>query len=158
MANISFARVLVAAKGFRARSKNCRTVTRNAVERAMRHATRNRRIKHRNFRASWIHSINAGARDCGTNYSYLMHAFKAENIGLNRRMLSMLAQTEPLTFKAVVHHTVRASQARPNFRQLPVVKNHHDFGLVVSNIVAETVPRGKIALRVKPRRNVANYY
>jgi large subunit ribosomal protein L20 len=158
MANISFARVLQAAKGFSARSKNCRTVARNAVERAMRHSYRNRRIKARNFRASWIQAINAGARDAGTNYSYFINALKHENIGLNRRMLSTLAQTEPLTFKAITHHVVRETQAVTGYRQLPVVKTHQDFGLLVSNIVTETIPRGKIAAIHKPRRSVANYY
>lgn len=158
MANISFVRVLAAAKGFRARSKNCRTVARNAVERAMRHSQRNRKLKARNFRASWIQSINAAARDAGTNYSYFMAAAKHENIGLNRRMLSILAQTEPLTFKAITHHVVRQTQAVTGYRELPVIKTHQDFGLLVSNIVTETVPVGKIALKRKPRRAVANYY
>ena len=158
MANISFARVLAAAKGFKARSKNCRTVARNAVERAMRHSQRNRKIKARNFRASWISAINAGARDAGTNYSYLMAALKHQNVTINRRMLSMLAQTEPLTFKAIVHHSIRQTQAIVGYRQLPVIKNHQDFGLLVSNIVTETIPRGKTPFTIKARRNVANYY
>lgn len=158
MANLSWTRVFAKAKGFRARSKNCATVARNAVERGMRHAQRNRKIKARNFKQSWIHSINAGARDVGTNYSYLMYGLKNQNIALNRRMLSMLAQTEPLTFKAITHHVIRETQAIPGFRALPAVKDHYDFGLKVSNIVAETVPQGKISLQNKARRSVANYY
>lgn len=158
MANLSFVRVLARAKGFAARSKNCRTVARNAVERSMRHETRNRKLKHRNFKASWIRAINAGARDAGTNYSYLMHAFSHQNIGLNRRMLSTLAQTEPLTFKAMAHHVIRQTQATPGFRPLPVIKTHQDHGLLVSNVVAETIPKGKLPFIPKARRRVANYY
>lgn len=158
MANISFARVLQAAKGFHARSKNCRTIARNAVERAMRHSSRNRKIKARNFRRSWIQSINAAARDAGTNYSYLMAALKHQNVQINRRMLSMLAQTEPLTFKGIVHHAVRQTQSIIGYRQLPVIKNHQDFGLLVTNIVTETIPRGKLPVHHKARRSVANYY
>lgn len=158
MANLSWARVFQAAKGFRARSKNCATVTRNAVERSMRHAQRNRKIKHRNFKQSWIAHINSGARENGTNYSYLMYALNHQKVGMNRRMLSMLAETEPLTFKALTHHAIRQTQAIPGFRPLPVIKDRFDYGLLVTNIVTETIPKGKIPATHKARRSVANYY
>ena len=62
-------RVLKQAKGFFGRRKNVWTVAKNAVEKAMVYAYRDRKQNKRNFRALWITRINAGARLHGMSYS-----------------------------------------------------------------------------------------
>lgn len=90
------------AKGFFGRRKNVWTVAKNAVEKAMLYAYRDRKTKKRNFRALWITRINAGARIHGMSYSQFMGKVKANNIQLNRKVLADLAANNPNAFKAVV--------------------------------------------------------
>ena len=90
------------AKGYFGRRKNVWTVAKNAVEKAMVYAYRDRRTKKRNFRSLWIARINAGAREHGMSYSEFMGKMKANNIELNRKVLADLAMNHPDAFKAVV--------------------------------------------------------
>ena len=90
------------AKGFFGRRKNVWTVAKNAVEKAMLYAYRDRKTKKRNFSALWITRINAGARIHGMSYSQFMGKVKANNIQLNRKVLADLAANSPDAFKAVV--------------------------------------------------------
>jgi large subunit ribosomal protein L20 len=90
------------AKGYFGRRKNVWTVAKNAVEKALVYAYRDRRNKKRNFRALWITRINAGARMHGLSYSQFMGALKKNNIDLNRKVLADLAMNEPEAFKAIV--------------------------------------------------------
>ncbi len=90
------------AKGYFGRRKNVWTVAKNAVEKAMVYAYRDRRTKKRNFRSLWIARINAGARMHGMSYSEFMGKVKANNIDLNRKVLADLAMNHPEAFKAVV--------------------------------------------------------
>ncbi|NER09062.1 LSU ribosomal protein L20P [Muriicola jejuensis] len=95
-------KVLKQAKGYFGRRKNVWTVAKNAVEKAMVYAYRDRRNKKRNFRSLWIARINAGARMHGMSYSQFMGKAKAHNIELNRKVLADLAMNHPEAFKAVV--------------------------------------------------------
>ena len=89
------------AKGYYGRRKNVWTVAKNAVEKAMTYAYRDRRNKKRNFRALWITRINAGARMHGMSYSEFMGKVKAHDIELNRKVLADLAMNHPEAFKAI---------------------------------------------------------
>ena len=95
-------KVLKQAKGYFGRRKNVWTVAKNAVDKAMLYAYRDRKTKKRNFRSLWIARINAGARLNGMSYSQLMGGLKAKNIDLNRKVLADLAMNHPEAFKAVV--------------------------------------------------------
>lgn len=90
------------AKGYFGRRKNVWTVAKNAVEKGLQYAYRDRRQKKRNFRALWIQRINAGARANGMSYSQFMGKVKTANIDLNRKVLADLAMNHPEAFKAVV--------------------------------------------------------
>ena len=90
------------AKGYFGRRKNVWTVAKNAVEKALGYAYRDRRAKKRNFRALWITRINAGARIHGMSYSQLMGKLHAHSIELNRKVLADLAMNHPEAFKSVV--------------------------------------------------------
>ena len=95
-------KILKQAKGYFGRRKNVYTVAKNAVEKAMLYAYRDRKNNKRNFRSLWIMRINAGARQYGMSYSQFMGKLKANNIELNRKVLADLAMNNPETFKAVV--------------------------------------------------------
>ncbi len=114
-----------AKRGFKARRRRNRVLNqtegyflgrknrfRQAVE-VLRHAWEygyiSRRLKKRDFRRLWIARINAAARTEGTTYSRLVAGLKRANIGLDRKILSDLAISDPATFKAVV---VAAAPAR----------------------------------------------
>ena len=96
-------RVLKQAKGFFGRRKNVWTVAKNAVEKAMCYAYRDRKQKKRNFRALWIMRINAGARQYGMSYSQFMGKVKANNIELNRKVLADLGMNHSEAFAAIVN-------------------------------------------------------
>ena len=95
-------KILKLAKGYFGRRKNVWTVAKNAVEKALLYAYRDRRNKKRSFRALWITRINAGARLHGMSYSQFMGKLNANNIALNRKVLADLAMNHPEAFKAVV--------------------------------------------------------
>ena len=95
-------KILKQAKGFFGRRKNVWTVAKNAVDKAMLYAYRDRKTKKRNFRALWIARINAAARLNGMSYSQFMGKVKENDIQLNRKVLADLAMNHPEAFKAVV--------------------------------------------------------
>ena len=95
-------KILKQAKGYFGRRKNVWTIAKNAVEKAMLYAYRDRRTKKRNLRSLWIARINAGAREHGMSYSQFMGKIKSNNIDLNRKVLADLAMNNPQAFKAIV--------------------------------------------------------
>jgi len=95
-------KILKAAKGYFGRRKNVYTVAKNAVEKAMSYAYRDRKNNKRNFRSLWVMRINAGARLHGMSYSQFMGKVKANNIELNRKVLADLAMNNSEAFKAIV--------------------------------------------------------
>jgi large subunit ribosomal protein L20 len=95
-------KILKAAKGYFGRRKNVYTVAKNAVEKAMSYAYRDRKNNKRNFRSLWVMRINAAARLHGMSYSQFMGKVKANKIELNRKVLADLAMNNPEAFKAIV--------------------------------------------------------
>ncbi|MAN29208.1 MULTISPECIES: 50S ribosomal protein L20 [Mesonia] len=95
-------KIMKQAKGYFGRRKNVWTVAKNAVEKAMLYAYRDRKAKKRNFRTLWITRINAAARLNGMSYSQFMGKVKANDIELNRKVLADLAMNHPDAFKAIV--------------------------------------------------------
>lgn len=95
-------KILKLAKGFYGRRKNVWTVAKNAVEKALVYAYRDRKAKKRDFRGLWIQRINAGARQYGMSYSVFIGALNKSGIELNRKVLADLAMNHPAAFKAVV--------------------------------------------------------
>ncbi len=97
-------KVIKAAKGYYgARSRNFRTAT-QAVDKANQYATRDRKIRKRNFRALWIQRINAAVRlnDENLNYSKFINGLTLAGIEVDRKVLADLAVHEPEAFTAVV--------------------------------------------------------
>ena len=95
-------KILKQAKGYFGRRKNVWTVAKNAVEKGLTYAYRDRRNKKRNFRSLWITRINAAARLHGLTYSELISKLKQNNIELNRKVLADLAMNNPQAFAQII--------------------------------------------------------
>ena len=95
-------KIIKAAKGYFGRRKNVHTIAKNAVEKGMQYAYRDRKNKKRTFRSLWIQRINAGARLYNMSYSELIGKINKKGIELNRKVLADLAMNHPEAFKAVV--------------------------------------------------------
>jgi len=94
--------ILKRASGYRgARSRLIRSAT-EAVRRAMRYATRHRKLRKREFRRLWTTRIGIAAREHGLSYSQLMGRLLKAGVAINRKMLSELAIHNPKAFAAVV--------------------------------------------------------
>ena len=95
-------RLLKQAKGYwGARGSHIRRA-KETVMRAMAYATRDRKVKKREFRSLWIIRLNAAARERGLTYSRLIAAFRRAKITLDRKQLSELAINDPQAFEQVL--------------------------------------------------------
>ena len=95
-------KVLKAVKGQWGRRKNTIRVARQAMEKAMQYAYRDRRTKKRNFRSLWIQRINAGVRAEGLTYSKFINGLSKSGIKLDRKILAEIAYDNPAAFKIIV--------------------------------------------------------
>jgi len=95
-------KVLKAVKGQWGRRKNTIRIARQAMEKAMQYAYRDRRAKKREFRSLWIQRINAGVREEGLTYSKFINGLNKSKIKLDRKVLADLAYNNPEVFKSLV--------------------------------------------------------
>jgi large subunit ribosomal protein L20 len=84
-------KILKAARGYWGARSKVYTVAKNAIEKGLQYAYRDRKNKKRAFRSQH-----------GLSYSRLMHQLSEKEIGLNRKVLADLAMNHPESFKAVV--------------------------------------------------------
>ena len=95
-------KVIKQAKGyFGTRKSNYRTA-KDAVQKALQYAYRDRRQKKRDFRRLWIIRINAAVRNRGLNYSKFISLLAKNNIEINRKSLAYMAVNDPEAFSQVV--------------------------------------------------------
>lgn len=95
-------KILKWAKGFfGARSRLLRTAT-EAVDRSMKYAYRDRRVRKRDFRQLWIARINAAARMNDVTYSRFIAGMKKAGLVLDRKILADLAVHDPNAFSKIV--------------------------------------------------------
>tara|TARA_Y100001970_G_scaffold270362_1_gene364151 strand:+ start:559 stop:915 length:357 start_codon:yes stop_codon:yes gene_type:complete len=95
-------KVLKAVKGQFGRRKNTIRVARQAMEKAMQYAYRDRRNKKRDFKSLWIQRINAGVRSEGLTYSKFINGLSKSGIKLDRKILAEIAYENPQAFKTIV--------------------------------------------------------
>ncbi len=95
-------KVLKAVKGQYGRRKNTIRVARQAMEKAMQYAYRDRKAKKREFRSLWIQRINAGVRAEGLTYARFINGLIKSKIKLDRKVLAELAYNNPEAFKSIV--------------------------------------------------------
>ncbi len=95
-------KVFKAVKGQWGRRKNTIRVAKQAMEKAMQYAYRDRRNKKRDFRSLWIQRINAGVRAEGLTYSKFINGLNKTGVKLDRKTLAEIAYDNPEAFKTIV--------------------------------------------------------
>ena len=91
-------KVLKRASGnYGGRSRLYRTAL-ETVNKGLKYAYRDRRVKKRVFRQLWITRISAAAKICGTNYSTFMNGLKKDGVTLDRKTLADIAARDMATF------------------------------------------------------------
>ena len=95
-------KVFKAVKGQWGRRKNTIRIARQAMEKAMQYAYRDRRNKKREFKSLWIQRINAGVRAEGLTYSKFINGLNKSGIKLDRKILARIAYENPEAFKTIV--------------------------------------------------------
>ena len=95
-------KILKQAKGYFGRRKNVYTIAKNAVEKGLSYAYRDRKNKKRVFRSLWITRINAAAREHGLSYSELINKLKVHGVEINRKVLADLAMNDPDKFSSII--------------------------------------------------------
>ena len=95
-------KVLKAVKGQWGRRKNTIRIARQAMEKAMQYAYRDRRNKKREFKSLWIQRINAGVRAEGLTYSKFINGLNKSGIKIDRKILAEIAYDNPEAFKSIV--------------------------------------------------------
>ncbi|MFP3937415.1 MAG: 50S ribosomal protein L20 [Phycisphaerae bacterium] len=93
---------LNAAKGYHGSASRRYRLAKQAAYRAGVHATRDRRLRKRDFRRLWVTRISAACKQRGLRYSQFMNALSQAGIELNRKMLSEIAIADPPAFDAIV--------------------------------------------------------
>lgn len=101
-------KVLKAAKGFYGRRKNTIRTAKQAVEKSLQYAYRDRKVRKRNFRALWVQRINAAVREQGLTYARFIDGLNKAGIEIDRKVLSDMAIHEPAAFAAVVAQSKKA--------------------------------------------------
>ena len=104
-------KILKAARGFFGAGSRRYRIALDKVFRAGVSATRDRRLKKRNFRRLWITRITAACRQRGIRYSQFMFGLTESDIMLNRKMLSEIAIADPAAFDELV--TIAQSEKAP---------------------------------------------
>jgi large subunit ribosomal protein L20 len=95
-------KVLKAAKGFYGRRKNTIRIAKQAVEKSLQYAYRDRKARKRNFRALWVQRINAAVREHGLTYARFIDGLNKAGIEIDRKVLSDMAIHEPQAFAVLV--------------------------------------------------------
>src|SRR5512137_792874 len=94
-------KIIEAASGYFGGRKNHVREARLTLLKAMTYATRDRRVRKRDFRRLWVTRINAAARLNGLSYNQLIHGLSQAGVGLDRKILSELAVNDAAAFAAV---------------------------------------------------------
>jgi large subunit ribosomal protein L20 len=94
-------KILNMAKGYRGARHSCFKQAKEAVERGLCFAYRDRRTKKRLYRRLWIVRINAGCRQNGISYSRFMGGLDKAGVTIDRKMLANLAVTDPQAFSTL---------------------------------------------------------
>lgn len=101
-------RVIKAAKGFRGFRSKLYRYAKDAVRKAMVYATRDRKVRKRDFRKLWILRINAATRAQGLSYSRFMEGLKASGIEMDRKVLSDMAIKDEAGFITLINQSLEA--------------------------------------------------
>lgn len=101
-------KILGLAKGFYGTKSKAHRMAKQAVDKALGYAYRDRRQKKRHLRSLWIIRINAAARLHGLNYSRLIAGLKAAGSDLDRKILADIAVRDAKGFEALAETAKKA--------------------------------------------------
>jgi len=94
--------ILKRAKGYNwGRNAKLKTA-KTALKRAGQFAFAGRKTKKRVNRRLWIVKLNAAVRNFELTYSQLINKMTKKKVGLDRKVLSQIAEHHPKMFKAVI--------------------------------------------------------
>lgn len=106
-------KILKAAKGYYGTRKNAHRIAKQAVDRALLFAYRDRRQRKRQFRRLWITRINAAARLNGISYNRFIEGLHKAEITLDRKVLADLAVHDTAAFASLAE-TAKSAIAAAN--------------------------------------------
>ncbi len=95
-------KILEQSKGFVGRSSTNYRIALERLEKALRYAYRDRRVKKREFRSLWIQRINAAVREHGLTYSQFIFGLKQAGLELDRKVLAAIAFDDAPAFAEIV--------------------------------------------------------
>ncbi|MDA2915560.1 50S ribosomal protein L20 [Nitrospinae bacterium AH_259_B05_G02_I21] len=104
-------KIIKQAKGYYGMRRTSYRRAREAVERALKYAYRDRRQRKRQFRRLWVVRINAAARLNGLTYGQLIHGLKRADVALDRKVLAHLAVHDPEAFGQIAERAKAALAA-----------------------------------------------
>jgi len=104
-------RLFKKAKGFVGGRGRLLRSTKETLVRAGAYATRDRRVRKRDFRKLWILRINAAVRERGMRYSEFIHALLEANIAIDRKMMAEMAVHDAEGFDTLVAEVKQVLQA-----------------------------------------------
>ena len=108
-------RTLKKAKGYRGGRRKLLHTAKETIRRAQVYATRDRKVRKREFRRLWITRLNAACRQHGLSYSRFVQGLKAANVKLDRKVLAELAVHDAPVFEQLLalSTSLRAGPERP---------------------------------------------
>ena len=133
-------KVLKAARGYYGRRKNTIRIAKQAVEKGMQYAYRDRKNKKRTFRALWIQRLNAAVREHGLTYSRFINALSKSGI---ERWTARPCPSSPSMSRPLSPPWSR--RPRPPCRTSPRRLEPSSFGLRVGLCRKGAAPHGRRA-------------
>jgi len=91
-------KLLTLAKGYYLNKSKLYKFAKEAVEKALVYAYRDRRVRKRDFRRLWIVRIGAAARLNGLNYNQFIFGLKQAGVDMDRKILADIAVQDPTAF------------------------------------------------------------
>ncbi len=96
--------ILKKVKGYRFGRSKKESAAREAIVHAGKYAFAHRRDKKNDMRRMWQVKMGAVLRKNGMSYSKFMGAMNKKGIKINRKMLALLAEKHPESFKRLVSY------------------------------------------------------
>src|SRR3972149_1410395 len=112
-------RVLRQAEGFWGKRKSNFRIAQEAVDRSLKYAYRDRRVRKREFRSLWVTRISAAAQANGLSYSKLIGALKKGGVILDRKTLAELAVRDAAAFGRLAAVAKESAGAQPQLEEHP---------------------------------------
>lgn len=105
-------KILKRASGYYGTKSKSHRIAKQAVDKSLGYAYRDRRQKKRQIRSLWIVRINAAARLHGLSYSRLIAGLKAAGSLLDRKVLADLAVADPQGFAGIAEMAKTALESQ----------------------------------------------